>query len=561
MWNEYDGMTEQQWEDAVTNAGRRIKTKVVINGSTTLYGDGTDGAVVSITINEALDTTGGISMGTTCSSSCEVSIRMPSAPLALTNGTIEPYVGLYDGTSTGYMRLGFYYITKVDSNSADAVVKITGYDILSMLTETYTPTVSFPATCSEIFTDITTQYNLSTTYSAGSWSISEYKEGTVKEWLGWIAGTAGRSVAIRRDGSITNRWYPASGEDVYTIPEDMQYQGGVTTDTQEELQVTSITSGTEENPIVTGNGYGFSYSNPYITQSRLDWVSTNRLKGDTLVFAYRPMTIEWRGNPRIIAGDRVTVVVGNATISTLVMARKLVIEGGMKDTLYCYGKSEREVALDTSPTSKKIQAVYNELQNAMLNAWALINGTRGGVFEVTDSDGDGINDGFMIRSNPNPNTGGNVIVANSSGIGFSADGGQSFNVAITTDGHINGEYITAGTINAESIGVGDGSALTDYIYIGHRRPDVVETPMVIRIISPASGMVQEIRGNRTSIFYASDVQAYITNTSMTDDQLDALARMYYTDTEYVLQKLDNFRIGDMVLQAQAGGGVKFVGAT
>ena len=83
--------------------------------------------------------------------------------------------------------------------------------------------------------------------------------------------------------------------------------------------------------------------------------------------------------------------------------------------------------------------------------------------------------------------------------------------------------------------------------------------MVIRIGNPQSGTVQEIRGNRTSIFYVDDVQRYI-DGNLTDAQLDALARMYYTDTEYVLQKLDNFRIGDMVLQAQAGGGVKFVGA-
>ncbi len=564
MWNTIDGMTQAQWINAVTNAGRRIKTKVVINGTVELYGDGTDGAVVSISIDEVLDSSNGLSMGTTCSSTCEIGIRMPSSPIPLTNGTIEPYVGLYDGTRIGFIRLGYFFITSVDSDSADEVVKIKGIDRMALLGVPYNPTVTFPTTTTEILNDIKTQYGI-TGGNVSSTTIDEYREGTVRDWLGWLAGLQGNSAYFSRSGQIGFKWYSNPSTSLYTLDEDMQYQNGVKTTTQEEIQVASITSGTEDNPIVAGNGVGITFTNPYMTQDILNGIYVNALENETLAYTYRPMEVEWRCDPRLTVGDRITVMVEGTAVSTIVMEQKITIEGGMKGTVYCYGKSDREVALDTSPTAKKIAQVYSQLQTAMNNAWALINGTKGGIFEVTDSDSDGINDGFIIKSNPNPSTQGNTIVANSSGIGFSSNGGQTFNVAITTDGHINGEYITAGSINADSIGVGDSSKLTDYIYIGRRRPDDPDTDMVIRIGNPTSGMVQEIRGNRTSIFYAEDVATYISasssSTEHTDEWLDAQARMYYTDTEYVLQKLDNFQIGDMLLQAQANGGVKFVGAS
>jgi hypothetical protein len=99
----------------------------------------------------------------------------------------------------------------------------------------------------------------------------------------------------------------------------------------------------------------------------------------------------------------------------------------------------------------------------------------------------------------------------------------------------------------------------DYVYIGRRRPNDDTTDMVIRLGVASQSMVQEIRGNRTSMFLASDIAAYIAGT-LNDAQLDARALMYYSDTDYVLLNLGSFRIGNMMMQAQANGGVKFIKA-
>ena len=274
--------------------------------------------------------------------------------------------------------------------------------------------------------------------------------------------------------------------------------------------------------------------------------------------SFRPMDLQWRGNPCVQCGDRIFVETETNSLTALVMAHTLSIEGGMNDVIRCFGSSDAEIALDKSPMEKKISAAYNALQSAIQDATALLNGTRGGIFEITKEND--INTGWLIKESASPNYMGNVIVANYNGIGFSTDGGATYGTAITTDGHINGQYITAHSVDVEALSVGNTSdPFSNYVYIGRRRPNDDNTDMVIRIGVASQSMVQEMRGNRTSIYKAEDVQAYV-NGSLTDAQLDARALMYYSDTDYVLLNLGSFRIGGMLMQAQANGGVKFIKA-
>lgn len=274
--------------------------------------------------------------------------------------------------------------------------------------------------------------------------------------------------------------------------------------------------------------------------------------------SFRPMELQWRGNPCVQCGDRIFVETETNSLTALVMAHTLSIEGGMDDVIKCFGSSDAEVALDKSPMEKKISAAYNALQSAIQDATALLNGTRGGIFEITKEND--INTGWLIKESASPNYMGNVIVANYNGIGFSTDGGATYGTAITTDGHINGQYITAHSVDVEALSVGNTSdPFSNYVYIGRRRPNDDNTDMVIRIGVASQSMVQEMRGNRTSIYKAEDVQAYV-NGSLTDAELDARALMYYSDTDYVLLNLGSFRIGGMLMQAQANGGVKFIKA-
>ena len=1045
MYRNILGMTEAQWNDAVTNAGRHVLTKAVFNGDTTLYGDGTDGAVVSIKFDEQMENSNGLSMGGTIASQCKVEIRQPSTPISLVNSTFVPYVGLKDSANReGYVPFGEFFATSADSNSNGGVVSVVGYDRFCKLEVPYEPTVSFPTTTTAIMADLAAnRFTFSGTITDRP--INEFRVGTVKDWIGWLAGLEGKNARFNRDGQLEFVYYDITQYD-YTVDRENQYMAGVNTKTADNVTINAITSGTEENPIVSGNGRSITFSNPYMTQEILDdirnteivdsltevsgelitvdaieapaksvevniepiqnlngydhpWVggagknllkftattktingvtftvnadgtvtangtatanaylyllgysstrwstgsrelilngcpsngsattyqmlcrddsnnwTTDRGSGGTisasatyvnnlsiavyngytcsnLVFkpmiclatesdatyapyenicpitgktgtkvfrtgrnivpnnmtngtnngitytknadgsvhiqgtatatssrtlcavpngdlsvvdgvkykfynngsssstyrvrfssiiketgatanwndytqvngftidesvydyrnfqiyvvsgqtvdkiiypmlevadiatgeyepykgtqypitfgrevyggtldivsgvltvtqgyyelpstldwstssvlvgryyiknatlnigakrfgrlicnqakgvqvsttvlgecyldtngqfavntsystvadfkqsiagnpiaiayelatpqtyqltptqvellkgtnniwadgnstlnitylatpranmSFRPMELQWRGNPCVQCGDRIFVETETNSLTALVMAHTLSIEGGMNDVIKCFGSSDAEVALDKSPMEKKISTAYNALQSAIQDATALLTGTRGGIFEITKENG--INTGWLIKESASPNYMGNVIVANYNGIGFSTDGGATYGTAITTDGHINGQYITAHSVDVEALSVGNTSdPFSNYVYIGRRRPNDDNTDMVIRIGVASQSMVQEMRGNRTSIYKTEDVQAYV-NGSLTDAELDARALMYYSDTDYVLLNLGSFRIGGMLMQAQANGGVKFIKA-
>lgn len=548
-------MTAEQWQEAVTSAGRRVKTKVVFNDNVTLYGDGADGSVVSIMFDEQMESSNGLGMGGTNSSQCKVGIRQPSSPINLVNSTFVPYVGLTYQGLTEYVPLGVFFAVSADSNNGGGVVTVTGYDRFCKLTEDYQPSVEFPATATQIMNDIASHNGFTFNGTLDNISLDAYRQGTEKDYIGWLAGLHGKNARFSRSGDLEFVYYDNSNFG-YTIPESEQYMGGAQTQTIADVTISSLISGTEENPIQSGTGRAITFSNPYMTQDRLDGIYTE-LIGDTAL-AYRPIELQWRGNPALECGDTASVMVGADTVPVYVMAHTLSVEGGMRDTLRCIGHSDAQIALDKTPTERRIKQALSALQQSIAYATDIINGASGGIFEITEQNG--INTGWKIKESPSPNYIGNVIVANYNGIGFSTDGGATYQTAITTDGHINGQFISANSVSIDALNVGDTSTpFMDYVYIGRRRPNDDSTDMVIRLGVASQSMVQEIRGNRTSMFLASDIETYI-NGDIDDAQLDARALMYYSDTDYVLLNLGSFRIGNMMMQAQANGGVKFIKA-
>ncbi len=75
-----------------------------------------------------------------------------------------------------------------------------------------------------------------------------------------------------------------------------------------------------------------------------------------------------------------------------------------------------------------------DLNAAIANVSGLINGAKGGIFQVTDLNGDGINDGWTIAENTDLSEAQKIIKANYAGIGFSTDGGNTYQTAIDYNG-------------------------------------------------------------------------------------------------------------------------------
>ena len=493
-------MSEAYTTAAEGNA-RQLFVKATFNGDTELTGDN----IIDVAVTEATNASAGLSMGATISAKMVMSLKMPETPLLLTGGFVEPFVGFFGADD--FCPLGKFFITDVTSNDDFKTVTITAYDGFSKLEKPYTPTISMPATAEAILDDIANQFGFTYDKSAITAGLPTIVDGvltfdenpstdstgvlifgepptltddgalmfastsdfpidsfdlydyTCRQYIGFFAGLKGKNARFNREGVLTFTWYTDGG---YRINADQQYINGFKRLTDNDFVVKSISSGSSDNTLVTGSGIGISFENPFMTQEILDGIFAT-----VGVLSYTPARLKWRGNPQIEAGDIISVEDKTGAFKTLyVMEQILKIGGGMHSEIKCYGESEAAISFDTSPTSKKIQQAYNKLQDAIKSATELLNGANGGIFEVTDDNKDGINDGWVIHSADRQR----FIKATVDGIGITTDGGATYKEAMTTEG-INASSITVGSMNAERIAVenydeSNPTKLTDYIRFG-----------------------------------------------------------------------------------------------
>jgi hypothetical protein len=362
---------------------------------------------------------------------------------------------------SAYCPLGKFYITEAASkNDFKTTFDIVAYDGFCKTESTYTPTISMPNTAKAILEDIAAQCNFNIAadivYPQGAFELYDW---TMREYIGYFAGLVGKNARFDRSGNLTFVWYTNTD---YTVDRDLQFMGGFKRLTSSDFSVYSITSGSSDNMFTSGSGVGISFENPLMTQEILDEILS--AMGHV---SYTPASLKWRGNPIIEAGDIMAAIDKDGMRHTVyVMEQTLKISGGMHSEIKCYGDSEAAISFTSSPQSKKLQKVYNQLQEAIKGATELLNGSNGGVFEITDSNSDGINDGWVIRSADSQK----FIKANVNGIGITTDGGATYQQAMTTEG-INASAITVGSLNAERIAVenydeNDPAKLTDYIRFG-----------------------------------------------------------------------------------------------
>lgn len=114
-----------------------------------------------------------------------------------------------------------------------------------------------------------------------------------------------------------------------------------------------------------------------------------------------------------------------------------------------FGEAIREA------TKSTIQPLVKSMVNiAVSNATANISGFSGYVTKVTDANGNWSE--LVISDNADYTQARNIWRWSQGGLGFSSNGyAGPYITAITADGHINGAMITAGTINANTVNVGN----------------------------------------------------------------------------------------------------------
>lgn len=560
------------WESYALASSRNVWVSAIFNPNTTnsytYAADNTGNAftltgtdcIVSATVTQSYGSDRGLTFGECCSSQLKMTfynpntvLNVPASKLAYQNSVVQLWLGVKDDngnfyTGSGwshpsYMLLGAFYVDKVSSADGWKTVTIEAYDYLSKLNVPYKPTITFPATPNQIFNDIRSQYFTGTNTAVGYYPMNRgstevypetelgaYLEGTVADYIGWLAGLIGTNAVMSPVGELRFKDPYYAGNADFKLNQDVQYMNGLNMQKKDAFVIHSLTSGTSENPITSGSGTGIAFSNPMMTQDILDGLLT-AYNG----FTYYPMSCEWRCYPEIFAGEGIKVQQADSNYyQTVILKQTISIEGGFKSVIDAF-VNEEEVQLAVSPTEKAIQRVYGTMQQAIADATNTLRGANGGIFRITDNNDDGVNDGFIITDSAIATNVTRCIVANYEGIGLSNDGGATYTQAITHDG-INASAITTGYLNAERIRV-SGETLADYLDIGLNSDNKMQLTI----------------GARDSNIRLAEVNDKL---SFVDGDNNALLSL--TTTTFDMETLQRFRLGNAQIVVQPNGSLSVV---
>lgn len=345
-------------------------------------------------------------------------------------------------------------------------VSLTAYDFSYKMTDKFVASAS-KMTAKEILTQIADKYGFTIGASVDN-AIAEFEglsptvyaplaDTTCKQTIGYMAGCYGCFAYFDEELQLQFAWYESNGD---IVDSSRIFSGNSYISEMEERTIVMLETGTSDNPIVVPNNakdFSINFENPYITQTQAEAIYNKRIADGKLIFKIGKLS--YRGNPLNSPGAIISVKdINRGEYPFYIMKRTLRYDGGLSETIECQGESETTINYKlTSPTQQKINRALSRMEEAIKKATDIITQTKGSVFElipIDENDPSLGNSGWKLYSTEIGSN--NLILANSSGIGFSSNGGQSFNaMALYIDengiGHINANCIDVGKLSANVI--------------------------------------------------------------------------------------------------------------
>lgn len=457
----------QNYLSAIYDYSRQMKTRVYFNDSD----EAIENELISVEVIETAMSSSRLILGDIATNKVTIKFYMPDSVIPLENGKVRVEHGLFvgqqgiedDDIDDGYeyVPMGTYYIQDIQRSYESSIVSITGYDCTMRLRKDYVPTIEYPAHIRDIIDDISQQCHVSfEEYDYPDIIIDSYSEGTNQEMLCYIAGLLGCNIKANREDHLCFYWWKETN---HCLSLDVQYLGQFQRNMDQQITIHSLTSGSEKNEIVSGEGTGITFMNPYMTQDRLD-----KLLEGIQGFHYMPCTVQYRGNPILEVGDIVLVEDKGGSFYPILLSENKIVLTGMNAQIHSLGEKEDHVSMGNTPMQNQLKKLYRSLESAFKESTEVILGNKGGYF-VIDRDQDGFPIGFKIMDTPTLTENTKGWIFNKDGFGYSDNGFLTLeNIAIDMLGNINANTIHTGVIqgNCFDIDLDTGS-----IVMGERGED------------------------------------------------------------------------------------------
>ena len=439
------------YKTAIAATDREIRGYIKFNNTFTL--NGADG-LISFKVTQNAMEAERFCVGSCTSSFCEASFfnsGLAGSGVSLANSYFDAYAGVVTDPSNDtveYICCGRFWVSEISRGKE--TTKVVGYDIAGRLSVDYVPTVTAGVSgylVMDILNDIIDQTNINggthfTTYGDSVY-VPEIYEGTCRQQWGWLCtlvnGTNATSYTGTKDPAdlgYMKEYVPGNGEvNPYSISQTTTYMDGLSIG--DEFTVTSFTTGTTDNPIVIGSGTGLYGLNPYLDNAAATAIETAMDN-----YQYYPATIHFRGDPCIDIMDELSVSDGTNTYKVVVMKIETTFNGGLEQTISCYGDSEEYYALSTSPTQSQINQVSNLVQEIQQ---AIETADGGVITKILDVDGTWKE--LVIANNQDLSQATSVWRFNINGLAHSDRyQGGTYTLAMDTQGRIVANVIQTGIL-------------------------------------------------------------------------------------------------------------------
>ena len=535
--------TSADYKAAIYATDRECRGYIKFNNDGTKIIRGVDG-LISITLHEQLCDEERPMMNCACSRYVEVEFFNSGLPggVSLANSYIDTYMGVVtkdtgtapvgsiepDTATVEYIWNGRFFITEIDRGKLST--KVLAYDELSKLNKQYVPTVTKGVSGyskDDILVDILTQCGFTSTTAGVSGNVDELYECTCRQMFGWIMGTIslGSNIAMSRTNAtnwgtrtITTGWNNRNNAD-REITDNEIYLGGLADG--DTFTVSSVTTGTADNPIVAGSGTGLVGENPYLTQANATTIYNN-VNG----IYFKPMTIEFRGNPAIDTGDVLKVTSGGTSNYCYVQKILTTFNGGIKQTIECFGDSAFYYSTELSPTTSQIKnAVSSMAQEIQQEIETADNGV---ITKVLDLDGSWKE--LVIANNQDLSAATSVWRWNINGLAHStAYSGGTYNFAVDMNGRIIADVIQTGILQ-DAAGKNSWNLDTGDFTITQGRINIVTS-------SATPDIIHLSYNNNYTVYGANSCAAHYNDGSVKRSGIYASDKLYFNDNTTIVAQM------------------------
>lgn len=452
--------TSADYKSAIYATDRECRGYIKFNNDGTKIIRGVDG-LISITLHEQLCDEERPMINCACSRYVEVEFFNSGLPggVSLANSYIDTYMGVVtkdtgtapigsiepDTKTVEYIWNGRFFISEIDRGNLST--KVVAYDEFAKLNKQYAPTVTKGVSgysANDILIDVLTQCAFTQAVGGISGYVQEIPECTCRQMMGWLIGaySLGSNALMSRSNpnnfgprTLSTQWTHRDDAD-HAVTDNEIYLGGLADG--DTFTVSSVTTGTADNPIVAGSGTGLVGENPYLTQANATTIYNN-VNGIT----FKPMTIEFRGNPAIDTGDVLKVTSGGSSNYCYVQRLTTTFNGGIKQKIECFGDSVFYYSTELSPTNAQIKnAVSSMAQEIQQEIETADNGV---ITKVLDLDGSWKE--LVIANSQDLSAATSVWRWNINGLAHStAYSGGTYNFAVDMNGRIIADVIQTGIL-------------------------------------------------------------------------------------------------------------------